>query len=171
MIRKLSVYGLQFLTILSCKNETSDTNSNSKLVSDDTEFIKLLESYNEEAYALDPMVATNAGDSRYNSEFPEFLSADYKAKKKAYYDSYKKLLSEIDVETLSATEKMSLAVLNWDIDINLEAMSFKKDLMPIDQMWSKNLDFNQLASTSNAQPFKTVQDYKDYWDDRISRAD
>ena len=49
MIRKLSVYGLLFLTILSCKNETSDTNSNSKLVSDDTEFIKLLESYNEEA--------------------------------------------------------------------------------------------------------------------------
>ena len=162
MIRKLSVYGLLFLTILSCKNETSNSDSNSKLVSDDTEFIKLLESYNEEAYALDPMVATNAGDARYNTDFPDFLSADYKAKKKAYYDSYKNKLSEIDVKTLSATEKMSLAVLNWDIDINLEAMSFKKDLMPIDQMWSKNLDFNQLASASNAQPFKTIQDYKDW---------
>ena len=162
MIRKLSVYGLLFLTILSCKNETFNTDSNSKLVSNDTKFIKLLESYNEEAYALDPMVATNAGDSRYNSEFPEFLSVDYKAKKKAYYNSYKSRLSEINNETLNATEKMSLAVLNWDIDINLEAMGFKKDLMPIDQMWSKNLDFNQLASASNAQPFKTVQDYKDW---------
>ena len=49
MIRKLSVYGLLFLTILSCKNETFNTDSNSKLVSNDTKFIKLLESYNEEA--------------------------------------------------------------------------------------------------------------------------
>ena len=34
--------------------------------------------------------------------------------------------------------------------------------MPIDQMWSKNLDFNQLASGTNAQPFKTVKDYNDW---------
>ena len=34
--------------------------------------------------------------------------------------------------------------------------------MPIDQMWSKNLDFNQLAGGTNAQPFNSVEDYKNW---------
>lgn len=150
------------MSMISCKNETSETTSETEKMSTNTEFAQLLDDYNKEAYELDPMIATNAGDMSYNAAFPDFLSSDYKAKKKAYYESYKNKLSQIDMSSLNSTEKMSYDVLNWDIDINLEAMTFKKDLMPIDQMWSKNLDFNQLASASNAQPFKTVQDYKDW---------
>jgi uncharacterized protein (DUF885 family) len=162
MKRQLFIYGFLLLSILSCKNETSKPNDNLDLQGTNTEFADLLKNYNEEGYELNPMVATNAGDYRYNTAFPNFLSTAYKAKKKAYYTSYKKKLANINVDTLNETEKMSLAVLNWDIEINLEAMGFKKDLMPIDQMWSKNLDFNQLASASNAQPFNTVKDYKDW---------
>ena len=159
---RLYVLIILFVSMISCKNETSETTSESEKVSTNVEFSQLLEDYNQEAYELDPMIATNAGDMSYNTAFPDFLSVDYKVKKKAYYESYKNKLSQIDVSSLNSTEKMSYDVLNWDIDINLEAMTFKKDLMPIDQMWSKNLDFNQLASASNAQPFKTVQDYKDW---------
>ena len=162
MLRQLFICGLLFLTLSSCKDEASDPNSKSDAEVKNKAFTELLENYKEEGYTLNPMVATGAGDTRYNSAFPDVLSSAYKAKKKAYYNAYKTKLADIDVASLSDTEKMSLAVLNWDIDINLEAMSFKKDLMPIDQMWSVNLDFNQLASASNSQPFKTVKDYKDW---------
>lgn len=162
MIRRLFVLSIVFLSVLSCKNEIPETTSDTELRSNNAEFVRLLEAYNQEGYELYPMIATNAGDPHYNTAFPEFLSANYKAKKKAYYESYKNKLSQIDVESLNSTEKMSYDVLNWDLDINLEAMTFKKDLMPVDQMWSKNLDFNQLASASNAQPFKTVKDYEDW---------
>ena len=162
MLRQLCICSLLFLSMLSCKNETSNSDSSLEVEVKNEVFAALLENYKEEGYVLDPMVATGAGDTRFNAAFPNFLSSEYKAKKKAYYNTYKAKLAEIDLESLSETEKMSLAVLNWDIDINLEAMSFKKDLMPIDQMWSKNLDFNQQASASNAQPFNTVKDYKDW---------
>ena len=155
---------LLFATLSSCKDETKKKDTETKSIASD--FATLLEDYNEEGYALEPMTATSAGDSRYNDAFPNFLSSDYKAKKKAYYKSYKKKLSKIDKSALNDTEKMSFDVLNWDIDINMEAMLFKKDLMPIDQMWSRNLGFNQLASASNAQPFKTVKDY-DNWLTRV----
>ena len=161
-MRRLIMYSFLFLGLFSCKNESSELPEKTEKQTNNSEFTKLLEDYSEEGYVLDPIVATSAGDNRYNSEFPNFLSQDYKAKKKAYYNSFKDKLASIDVETLSETEKMSHAVLNWDIDINLEAMTFKKDLMPIDQMWSKNLDFNQLASASNAQPFNTVKDYNEW---------
>ena len=63
---------------------------------------------------------------------------------------------------LSDSEKMSKAVLTWDCDINLERLNFREDLTPINQMWTMNLMFGQLASGSGAQPFETVQDYKNW---------
>ncbi len=146
------------VVMVSCKNDTSKTVETKA----DNTFSELLKDYSEEGYELDPMKATNAGDNRFNTKFPNILSDEFKAKKKAYYTKYKDALANIDTSTLTATEKMSKAVLEWDCNINLEAMTFKKDLMPIDQMWSKNLDFNQLAGGTNAQPFKTVEDYKNW---------
>ncbi len=146
------------VVMVSCKNDTSKTVETKA----DNTFSELLKAYSEEGYQLDPMKATNAGDNRFNTKFPNILSDEFKAKKKAYYTKYKEALANIGTSTLTATEKMSKAVLEWDCNINLEAMTFKKDLMPIDQMWSKNLDFNQLAGGTNAQPFKTVEDYKNW---------
>lgn len=148
--------------IIGCK-ETSKTE-----IEDNTaeEFAELLKNYSEEGYILDPLKATEAGDYRYNDKFPDFLSESYFQEKLAYYKKYKESIKLIDTTKLNDTEKMSMAVLEWDCDINIEELSFKKDLMPIDQMWSKNLDFNQLAGGTNAQPFKTVDDYNK-WLNRV----
>ncbi|WP_203257940.1 DUF885 domain-containing protein [Hyunsoonleella ulvae] len=131
------------------------------------DFNSLLENYNEEQYKLNPVSATNAGDYRFNAEYPDVLSKAYKAKAKAFYEKYLKALNSMDTSKLSDSENMSKDVLKWDCEINLEALKFKKDLMPIDQMWSENIDFNQLASGTNSQPFKTVKDYQDW----IKRVD
>ncbi len=158
MKKIIFVFSVLLITF-SCKKE-KETQELSEKTS--KAFANLLEEYNEEGFELNPLNATNAGDYRFNDKFPNFLSDAYKAKKKDYYYKFKQALQEIDESKLSETEKMSKSVLEWDCNINLEAMSFKKDLMPIDQMWSKNLDFNQLAGGTNAQPFKTVQDYKNW---------
>ena len=156
-MKKVTLYCLLVFFAISCK-KTKTNNLDSVAIA----FEKLLVDYNEEGLELDPLKATSAGDSRFNDQFPNFLSDEYKAKKKAYYTKYKEALSKIDDSQLSETEKMSKAVLEWDCDINLEEMRFDKDLMPIDQMWSVNLDFSQYASGSNAQPFNTVKDYNDW---------
>lgn len=156
-MKKVTLCCLLVFLAISCKKaNTNNLDSVAKA------FENLLVNYNEEGLELDPMKATSAGDNRFNDQFPNFLSDQYKAKKKAYYTRYKVALSKIDVTQLSETEKMSKAVLEWDCDINLEEMLFDKDLMPIDQMWSVNLDFSQYASGSNAQPFNTVKDYNDW---------
>jgi uncharacterized protein (DUF885 family) len=146
------------LTLSSCKKEatTNATNETSAV------FAQLLADYNEEGFVLNPTNATNAGDHRFNDQFPNYLSDNYKAKSKAYYTKYKTALVSINAADLTPTEKMSKAVLLWDCYINLDEFNFQKDLMPIDQMWSKNLDFNQLAGGTNAQPFNTVKDYQNW---------
>lgn len=126
------------------------------------EFNNLLTDFNEEGLILDPSKATKAGDKRYNDQYPNFLSENYIAKKKTYYSKYKQAFEAIPDSLLNATERMTKDVLLWDCNINLEEFNFKKDLMPIDQMWSKNLDFNQWASGTTSQPFKTVTDYENW---------
>jgi len=156
-MKKILLKSLLLLMLLACKKEVKN---DTKHISDD--FAELLTNYNEEGYLLNPISATKAGDNRFNDQFPNFLSEDYKIKKIAYYKKYKEALNQFNDSLLTETEKMSKAVLNWDCDINLETLSFLKDLMPIDQMWSKNLDFNQFANGTNAQPFKTVEDYNNW---------
>jgi uncharacterized protein (DUF885 family) len=143
---------------MSCEN-----NSPKKVDENPSEaFQQLLDNYYEEGLKLFPINATYAGDSRYNHLFPNTLSDEYKAELKNYYSKYLGKLSEYNSEELTDNEKISKAVLKWDCDINLEKLTFRQDLFPIDQMWSVNLVMGQFASGSSAQPFETVADY-DNW--------
>ena len=117
-----ALVGLLFtLLIFSCKQDPSKTITESEI-----DFSVLLNDFNEEGFQLDPMKATKAGDIRFNDAYPNFLSEDYKKKKEAYYKSYKEALTQIDASQLSETEKMNKAVLEWDCNINLDALTFKK---------------------------------------------
>lgn len=142
---------------VSCKQEP-------KTVSDETskQFSELLSNFNEESYELNPLKATRAGDYRFNDQLPNFLSDAYKTKLKAHYTEYKNKLATIDESQLSETERMSKAVLEWECNINLEELDFQKDLMPIAQKSSLHLNFNQLAGGTNAQPFNSVEDYRNW---------
>ncbi|WMI67393.1 DUF885 family protein [Mangrovimonas sp. YM274] len=163
-MKKIIICCAAFFALQGCKKEVNKGLEVKESTSD--VFSELLTNYNEEKLILDPLLATQAGDNRYNDQFPNYLSEAYKAKEKAFYEKYKAAFGDIADSLLSPSEQMSKAVLLWDCNIKLEALGFKKDLMPIDQMWSLNLDFNQLASGSTAQPFKTVEDY-DNWLKRV----
>ena len=59
------------------------------------------------------------------------------------------------------SEKMTKAILNWECDVNLEGLAFG-NYTPIDQMLSMNLMIGQMTSGVSAQPFKTVEAYKNW---------
>ncbi|WP_055445185.1 DUF885 domain-containing protein [Lacinutrix himadriensis] len=149
------------IAFTSCKDEVKKETSETKTTVN-SEFKNMLDTYYQDGLKLNPIAATFAGDNRYNDKMPNFLSPIYKAKQKAYYINYKNILNRYKDTDLNESEKLSKATLNWDIDINLADLSFKKDLMPIDQMWSPHLNIGQLASGSGAQPFKTVTDYNNW---------
>lgn len=164
-MKKIIITGLIAITLVACKNET---NKETIQPSEDTStaFNNLLDAYYEDGLKLNPLSATMTGDTRYNDKFPNVLSEAYKKEVEAYYKKYRDAVTQFNDDKLTDTEKMSKEVLLWDIDINLEGMKYKKDLTPIDQMWSPHLMFGQLASGASAQPFKTVQDYRN-WQSRV----
>lgn len=162
MIKK--ILAITCLTVLftACKNDTKTTREPVDEVAVSDRFNEMLDAYYEESLQLNPVQATFTGDNRFNDQFPNPLAKETVNKYKAYYKKYKEQLAQFEDSTLSDSEKMTKAILNWECDRNLEGFQFKKEYFPIDQMWSINLVAGQLASGAGAQPFKTVQDYNNW---------
>lgn len=155
-MKKYIIIALCIICFSSCKEDTK-----SEKTEDQTPVAFVFDAYYEDGLKLNPLGATFEGDNRYNDTLPNFLSDDFEKKAKDYYTNYKSKLTNYDDENLSESEKMTKAILNWECDINLAGMVFG-NYTPIDQMWSMNLMIGQLASGASAQPFKTVDDYKNW---------
>ncbi len=161
MIKKIMAVACFAIAFTACKNETA-TQKPSEEVDVSAEFNEMLNNYYEEGLQLNPIQATFTGDTRFNDQFPNPLADETVNKFKAYFSKYKNALNQFDDASLSKSEKMTKAILNWECDMNLERFNFRTDYFPIDQMWSINLNIGQLASGASAQPFKTVQDYHNW---------
>ncbi|PKP24982.1 MAG: DUF885 domain-containing protein [Bacteroidetes bacterium HGW-Bacteroidetes-2] len=159
MIKNLTLLLFSTLLIFSCKKQTKENVKPDATAS----FQTVLKNYYEEGLLLNPVQATMTGDNRFNDQFPNTLSETYIDSLKNYYLKYKKEIAQFNDTHLSVTEQMSKAVLAWECAINTEYLSFNNyKFFPIDQMWSVNLFFGQLASGQSAQPFKTVDDYNNW---------
>ena len=153
---------LLVVCILACKTDATSNKTTTKKV----DLSKTLADYYEGTLQLNPLNATFAGDARFNDQFPDFNSKEYIAKYKAFYTSTKQTLADIDKSQLSANDRMSYEILDWDCTIALQEAESGYELTPIDQMWSANLMVGQLASGASAQPFATPEDY-DNWLKRV----
>ncbi|HEX3024037.1 MAG TPA: DUF885 domain-containing protein, partial [Chitinophagaceae bacterium] len=49
-----------------------------------------------------------------------------------------------------------------EMEISLEGLKFRTNLIPANQFWGMTLDFGQLGSGEGNQPFKTVKNYDDW---------
>lgn len=158
---------ISLVVIMSCQSEKKATNEEAKVAKIDSDFDKVLEDYYQEGLKLNPLVATSQGDNRYNDYLPNFLSDEYKNQLRNYYLNYRNKANVFADSSLSDSQKMSKDILIWECDINLKGMEFNRDLTPINQMWTLQLNIGQLASGASAQPFGTVEDYE-MW---LSRLD
>ncbi|WP_026978913.1 DUF885 domain-containing protein [Flavobacterium tegetincola] len=145
-------------TLQSCKQ----TNTKGVTHNKNEALHKVFEQYYQERLALNPIEATFAGETKFNNLFPNTLSDDYLAKNKAFFEKYKKAMTQFDTAKLSGSDQLSKSILEWECNITLEGFQFREELMPINQFQSVPLMMGQLASGSSAQPFKTVKDYNNW---------
>lgn len=144
------------IVILSCKKDKKQEEAQLPPISD------LFEAYYEDGLKLNPLMATFAGDNRYNDQLPNFITKAYQNKEKAYFTDYKAKLEAYDRSTLTETDQISYDILNWECDINLEAFNYPTELLPINQLASLPQFIGQLAGGKSLQPFQTVEDYKNW---------
>jgi uncharacterized protein (DUF885 family) len=158
-MKKIAILALCLIGLNSCKE---DAKKEEILVTENKAFDSLLNDYYEESLKLYPLNATSQGDARFNDILPNSLTDEFKTTENTFYSNYKQKVSEIKDEELTASQQMSKEILLWECDRNLERLTFREDLLPINQMWTLQLMMGQLASGASSQPFKTVEDYNNW---------
>lgn len=126
-----------------------------------TKLHQIFDQYYLESNVLSPLSATFNGVAGYN----DLLPADDAVQLKKVHDFYVKyvdLLKPFQNQKLNKEDKISLAILENDLQIALKAEKWHSEYMPINQMDGIPMYVAMLGSGTSAQPFKTVKDY-DNW--------
>jgi len=126
-------------------------------------FAQLLGEYYEEYLRLNPLRATAAGDHRFDDQFANDISEEYRSKQEALCRRYLQRLSNLKPTLLTGQDKLSFQCLKQQLEINLERTRFEHlRLMPINQFFGNTLLFPRLGSGNSFHPFKTVRDYDNF---------
>jgi uncharacterized protein (DUF885 family) len=105
-----------------------------------------------------PEGATWQGDKRYNDRLTD-LSTAALDRRKTDIRRMRDATRAIDAKALTGQDALSHALLQWELDLAVEAQRFPTEVMMLDQLDGPQLGFPQLASIS---PFETAADYRAY---------
>ncbi len=156
---------LSMVLLLSC-----NSNKQNNTVENNKELSKILENYYSGRMDLFPIEATWNGDTSYNDKFYPDFTDSYRAKIKDFYNRTLDSLHKIKREDLNENDKISYDFLDYYTGLLIHDFDYKFNLIPTDQMWGVNLVMGQFASGTSAQPFKTIQDYRN-WLTRVDAFD
>ena len=158
---KYFLWIILFTVLVGCKNEqaTTDTDvADKENVGVDTIFAQ----YFEERLRIFPLEATYAGDNRFNDYLTIDISESFRDTLRNFYQLYLARLEDIQTDGLSETQRLNYDILKRDLQMSLDGLKFKDNLMPVNQFWAMPLTFAQLGSGKSSQPFKTVEDYDNF---------
>lgn len=122
----------------------------------------LVAEWHEVMLARHPLQATYAGDDRYNDRLPNYLSPEFIETGHAINARFLEAAEAIDTAQLSGADRLTLAVFLYDRRLDRDAEPFPEQLLPLNQFFSIQNLFPSLGTGSGAQPFRTVDDYRNW---------
>src|SRR4051812_19337108 len=93
----------------------------------------LFAAYYEEGLKLKPIDATDYGESRYNNLLPAAFTDSYRTLLRNYYSHYLAAILKFNEKNLSMDDRLSYDILKHDLEINLEGLRLKDNLIPFSQ--------------------------------------
>ena len=160
-MKKLILF-ISIISFLSCQKEKNTAQKNPQLD-------KIISEYYEDQLKLSPLSATFNGDNRYNDLLNIDFTDSHRALVKSILEKYQKSIQEIDRESLTTNDQLTYDLIERDVKLGMEGLSFPENLIPLNQFYGFHLTFAQLGSGSVIQPFATVKDY-DNWSKRMLKG-
>ena len=123
---------------------------------------QLFEDYFEEMIQLFPVYATYIGDDRYDDKFADDISEEHREKQRELANKYLDRISKINRDLLQGQDRLSYDIFKRDMEMGIEELQFKDNLIPVDQFSSTPAFFAQMGAGSSIHPFKTIEDYDNF---------
>ena len=160
-MKKLILF-ISIISFLSCQKEKNAAQKNPQLD-------KIISEYYEDQLKLSPISATFNGDNRYNDLLNIDFTDSHRVLVKSILEKYQKSIQEIDRKSLHTNDQLTYDLIERDVNLGLEGLSFPENLIPLNQFYGFHLTFAQLGSGSVIQPFVTVKDYEN-WSKRMLKG-
>lgn len=129
-------------------------------------YLSLVNAYFKDYLKLEPIYATFVGVNDYNADFGGDLTEDYLKARHDLNTHYLAQMRAIDPKQLPVDLQLSYDLFVYDRDMALVDETFPSRFMPISQFYSTVITMVQLGSGESAQPFNTVDDYRN-WEQRV----
>lgn len=124
---------------------------------------KLAETYFESRLKLFSLWATeDVGDPRYEGDLQIEIAPAHRVAQAVLFNTTLKTLNAIPPQSLTTAERLTVDVLQYDASMRLEALSYPRHLLPINQIDTVPVKLAQWAGGQSVQPFKTVRNYENY---------
>lgn len=133
------------------------------------EFHKVLDDYFMASLKLSPITATAIGIPGYDAELPNFLGEDFRKQNEAFTREWLSKVQAIDRNALPESDQVSYDIFVYEKEQEIAGERFPGHLIPLNQMFNFTAFFAQMGSGQSLQPFKTVQNYRD-WTGRMEKA-
>ena len=89
--------------------------------------------YTEDSYRIFPLTATFNGDPRYNDLLPASFTDSNIELQKVFYNKFLNGIKKFDRNALNDNDKISYDIFKRDMEIALEGLSYKMNLIPFTQ--------------------------------------
>jgi len=118
--------------------------------------------YWEGQLTLDPLLATQVGDTRYDDRLPDALSDEGREAIRQLAVRTRASLEAIPRAELRGEDVFTWAVLDEQTRTTLDGLPYDDHLMPLDPLNSIAVQMPVLGSGVGMQPFRTVRDYDNF---------
>ncbi len=108
---------------------------------------------------FEPLSQTYSGNNSFDDQLGMSIAPAQRAQRAADYRLFGKRLASINPAKLSADNRISYAVLDYEINAELASLQFPSHLLPITQMGSTPTYLVALADGTASQPIGTTQQY------------
>jgi uncharacterized protein (DUF885 family) len=124
----------------------------------------------EQMLRLNPLLASEVGDHRYDDRLPDDLTEAGREEIRRAQTDTRERLAQIPRQALSEEDALTWDVLDDLTHTALEGLRFERHLMPVQQTSSLPVQLPLLGAGTGSQPFATVTDYQRFLG-RISAFD
>ena len=126
------------------------------------QYLDMVDAFFNEQLKLEPIYATFVGVNDYNDQFGGSLTEEYLTQRHQLNSRYFELAKSIDVSQLTPSLKLSYDMFVYDRNMELIGETYPERFLPINQFYNTVFTMVQLGTGESAQPFNTVQDYKNW---------
>ncbi|MCL2915771.1 DUF885 domain-containing protein [Shewanella corallii] len=147
--------------------ETASSQTKQSVQTAEQAYQALVDQYFKDYLALNPIMATYVGVPDYNDQFGDYLTDEYLKQRHDFNKGYLEKLKQIDREALPASLQLSYDLFEYDRNLELVAETFPERFIPMNQFYSVVITMIQLGTGESAQPFNTVEDYRN-WESRVN---